>query len=61
MIGIVIDEKFIDDICEGLSMLLDTFERKRGKKIRASTARKIVKDLLRTSPEVVTPLLDKYN
>ena len=60
MTGIVLDEKFIDDICEGLSMLLDTLERKRGKRIRASNSRKIVKELLRTSPEVASPLLEKF-
>ncbi len=54
-------EALYDDLCEGMALMLDTLERMRGKRIRAAVARKVVKDLLRTHPDLVLPLIDKYS
>ena len=54
------DEKFLDDVCEGLLMILDALERKRNKPIRTATIRKVFKELRRTSPELVNPVIARF-
>ena len=56
----ITDEEFLDGLCEAVQQGLDVLERKRGKPIRTSTMRKVFKELLRTQPELIKPLLIKY-
>ena len=54
------DEKFLDDVCEGLLMILDALERKRNKPIRTSaTIRKVFK-VAREKPNWCKPRNPRY-
>jgi len=55
----ITDDEYLDGMCEGIQQVLDVMERKRGKPIRTSTMRKVFKELLRTQPELIKPLLNK--